>query len=422
MILVVLVIFGYPRLSSSRAERRDTMDWATLYCPNRACSHYGRRFWRSLLVKNGSTRGQKQARCQACGRSVALTYGTAYFDLDAEPALFDTVTRALAEGNGLRATGRIVQIDKDTVASWLRRAAVHCRAVMLYLWDALSVSECQLDELWSFVHTKERHLVTAKRCCDSYGDTWIWLAFAPVWRLVLAFVVGKRTQESANLLLERVVHVTDDHLPFFTSDQLAEYRTALLHAYGQWYQPVRQGPRGPHPQPRRIPRPDLLYAQVVKERERGHVVAVSSKVVFGDSEIVKQRIAASRVSATINTSFVERENLTLRQHTRRLTRDTNGFSKDREWLETQLWLVLAYYHLVLPHASLAQEAPVPAPTRGSGSPRRWLPVTPAMAAGITDHVWTTTELLSYRVPVDFLDQLPKLESLFPPLTVLHHGN
>lgn len=373
-------------------------------------------------MKNGSTRGQKQARCQACGRSVALTYGTAYFDLDAEPALFDTVIRALAEGNGLRATGRIVQIDKDTVADWLQRAAVHCRAVMLYLWDGLSVSECQLDELWSFVHTKERHLTTAKHCCDSYGDAWIWLAFAPVWRLVLAFVVGKRTQASANLLLSRVVHVTDDRVPFFTSDQLTEYRTALLHAYGQWYQPVRQGRRGPHPQPRRIPRPDLLYAQVVKQRERGQVVAVTSKVVFGDLASVNQRLKASCVSASINTSFVERENLTLRQHTRRLTRDTNGFSKDQGWLETHLWLVLAYYHLVLPHTSLAHTAPVPTPTRGTGSPRRWLPVTPAMAAGITDHIWTTTELLSYRVPVDFLDQLPKIESLFPLITVSHHGN
>src|SRR6185295_7301781 len=272
MKLVACILFGYPRLSSSRAERQDTiMDWETLYCPNRACSHYGRRFWRSLLVKNGSTRGQKQARCQACGRSVALTYGTAYFDLDAEPALFDTVTRALAEGNGLRATGRIVQIDKDTVAAWLQRAAAHCRTLMLYLWDALSVTECQLDELWSFVHTKERHLTTAKHCCDNYGDAWIWLAFAPVWRLVLAFVVGKRTQESANLLLERLVQVTDDHIPFFTSDQLTEYRTALLHAYGVWEKPARRGTRGPHPKPRRAPHPDLLYAQVVKERERGQV-------------------------------------------------------------------------------------------------------------------------------------------------------
>jgi IS1 family transposase len=398
------------------------MDWETLYCPNRACSYYGRRFWRSLLVKNGSTRGQKQARCQACGRSVALTYGTAYFDLDAEPALFDTVTRALAEGNGLRATGRIVQIDKDTVAAWLQRAAAHCRIVMLYLWDALSVTECQLDELWSFVHTKERQLPTAKRCCDSYGDTWIWLAFAPVWRLVLAFVVGKRTQASANLLLSRVVQVTDEHIPFFTSDQLAEYRTALLHAYGVWEKPTRRGARGPHPKPQRVAPPDLLYAQVVKQRERGQVVAVSRKVVFGDQASVNERVATSSVSATINTSFVERENLTLRQHTRRLTRDTSGFSKDSGWLETQLWLVMAYYHLVLPHASLASAASAPEPTRGSGSARRWLPVTPAMAAGITDHVWTTSELLSYRVPADFLDQLPELEQLFPSIALLHHGN
>ena len=78
------------------------------------------------------------------------------------------------------------------------------------------------------MHTKERNLISAKLVCETYGDTWIWIAFAPVWRLVLAFVVGKRTQASANLLLERVALVTDDRIPFFSSDQLAEYRTARL--------------------------------------------------------------------------------------------------------------------------------------------------------------------------------------------------
>src|SRR6266496_69173 len=217
-----------------------------------------------------------------------------------------------------RSSARIVQIDKDTAAAWLDRAARHCRTVMLCLWQHLPVTECQLDELWSFVHTKEQNLFVAKLFCETYGDAWVWVAFAPIWRLVVAFVVGKRTQASANLLLERVVHVTDAQVPFFTSDQLAEYRTALLHTYGQWYQPVRQGTRGPHPQRRRVPRPDLLYAQVVKQRERGQVVAVSSKVVFGDADTVKQRLASSSVSTSINTSFVERENLTLRQQNRRL--------------------------------------------------------------------------------------------------------
>ena len=72
------------------------------------------------------------------------------------------------------------------------------------------------------MHTKEHNLITAKLVCETYGDAWIWLAFAPVWRLVLAFVGGLRTQASANLLLERVAQVTDERLPFFTSDQLAQ--------------------------------------------------------------------------------------------------------------------------------------------------------------------------------------------------------
>lgn len=398
------------------------MDWETLYCPNPSCRYYGRPFRQGLLVKNGATRGQKQALCRACGRSVALNYGTAYFELDADPAIFETAIRALAEGNSLRATGRIVQIDKDTACAWLHRAAVQCRLVMLYLWRNLPVAECQLDELWSFVHTKEQHLEAAKLFCATYGDAWIWIAFAPVWRLVLAFVAGKRTQESANLLLHRLVHVSDGTIPFFTSDQLAEYRTALLHVYGQWHQPARNGTRGCYPKPRRIAPPDLLYAQVVKQRERGEVIAVSTKVVFGDAAAIQARLEASPASTLVNTSFVERDNLTLRQQNRRLTRKTTGFSKELVWLEKQLWLSLAYYHLVLPHASLRRELPRPEPSRGRGSARRWEPVTPAMAAGLTDHVWTTTELLSYRVPVAFLAQLPEVERLFPSFEPVHQGN
>ena len=113
-----------------------------------------------------------------------MRYGTAYDGLDADPAIFETAVRALAEGNALRATARIVQVDKDTVCAWLHRVAYHCRTVMLYFWHDLHVSECQLDELWSFVHTKEAHLPGATIYCDTSGDAWVWIAFAPVWRLV----------------------------------------------------------------------------------------------------------------------------------------------------------------------------------------------------------------------------------------------
>jgi IS1 family transposase/transposase-like protein len=398
------------------------MDWETLYCPNPHCHGYGKPFRHGCLVKNGSSRGRRRALCKACGASVVLSYATAYYGLEAEPVIFELAVRALAEGNSLRATGRIVLVDKDTICAWLDRAARHCRVVLLSLWHDLHVNECQLDELWSFVHTKQEHLPGAKIYCETYGDAWVWLAFAPVWRLVVAFVIGKRDQAGADLLLARVAHALDSHIPFFTSDQLPEYQHALLSTYGEWYQPERRGTRGAYPKPRLQPRSDLLYAQVVKRRERGQVVAVSTRLIFGTPEALAACLAHSEVSHTVNTSFVERDNLTQRQSNRRLTRRTNAFSKDLTWFEKQLWVSLAYYHLVLPHQSLQEELPIPEPTRGAGSPRKWRPVTPAMAAGLTDHVWTTRELLGYRVPATFLDQLSTIEHLFPAWDLVHHSN
>src|SRR5438132_12710831 len=108
----------------------------------------------------------------------------------------------------------------------------------------------------------------------------VYVSFAPVWRLVMDIVIGKRTQQSADLLLDRVLHVTDTYMPFFTSDQLPEYRRALLHAYGMWHQPQRQGNRGRYPKPRLMPPPGLLYAQVVKKRALGRLVQVSFNVVL----------------------------------------------------------------------------------------------------------------------------------------------
>ncbi len=225
------------------------MNWETLYCPNRQCLYYGVSFDQGRIVKNGYSYGKKQALCRACGKSIMLSYGTAYFNLEGDAHIFEMGVRALAEGNSIRSTARIVERDKDTICEWLNRAAQQCRLVVLYHWQKLHVTECQLDELWSFVHTKEQHLAHAKLICESYGDAWVWIAFAPVWRLVVAFVVGKRTQEHADLLLARVRAVTDEHVPFFTSDQWGAYDEALLKAYGEWYQPQRQGNRGRYPLP-----------------------------------------------------------------------------------------------------------------------------------------------------------------------------
>ena len=132
---------------------------------------------------------------------------------------------------------------------------------------------------------------------------------------------------------------------------------------------------------------------------------MTKKVIFGSETAIQACLAASNTSQTINTSFVERNNLTCRQGNGRLSRKVLSFSKDLSWMEKHLWLSLTYYHFVLPHASLAQPLSKPQPTRGSGSPKKSQLVTPAMMAGITDHVWTMDELLSYRVPPNFRDEL-----------------
>lgn len=156
-----------------------------------------------------------------------------------------------------------------------------------------------------FRTTKEANLLGAKLLCETYGDAWVCIAFAPVRRMVVAFMVGKRTQENATLLLQRVEAVSDHHIPFFTSDQLPAYEAALLEAYGRLEQPKLRGTRGRHPSPRLVPSPDLLYAQAVKRREGGRVVDVTHKVVFGEAARIEALLKASPASATINTSFVE---------------------------------------------------------------------------------------------------------------------
>ena len=229
----------------------------------------------------------------------------------------------------------------------------------------------------------------------------MWIAFSPVHKLVPAWVVGKRTLPHARRLVFRLKSATDGHIPFFTSDELPRYADALLDVYGDWVQPPRHGTRGRFPNPRRVPPPNLCYAVVVKTRENGRVVEVTTRIVYGSAEQVAAALHASPVSATINTYGVEHNNLTVRQHSRRMGRKVNAFSKDPDYLEYQLTLAFVRfaYHFVVPHRGLRQRLPRALPTKGrKGSYKKWRPVTPAMAAGLTDHVWTMDELLSFRVP------------------------
>jgi len=375
------------------------MDYTTCYCHSSTCPLYGQVAPKARLQMHDWQRQGPRFRCERCDVVVSATTGTAYAGIRTDLHTSLSGATALAEGLGIRATGRLVSVDKDTVNHWLPVLGQHCQGVMNYFFRNLHLHECQLDELWTFIHKKEGHLTPLEKLAEVYGDAWVWIAFSPVYKVVPAWVVGKRTLRYARRLLFRLKSATDGSIPFFTSDELPHYAHALLEVYGVWDTPPRQGTRGRLPKPRRYPPPDLCYAVVVKERAHGRVVHVTTRLIYGTTEQVETALRMSPVSRTITTYGVERQNLTVRQHSRRMGRKVNAFSKDPDYLEEQLTVAFAYYHFVIPHRSLRQRLACPLPTKGGkGSYKKWKSVTPAMAAGLTDHVWTMDELLSFRVP------------------------
>ena len=202
-------------------------------------------------------------------------------------------------------------------------------------------------------------------------------------------------------MAQRFVHhvaqlLAPDCAPLFLTDGFREYLTALLTHYGHWVQPPRHQVTGPPPKPRWRPQPQLLYAQVVKTVRRRRLVRVTHRVVFGTLEAVQQVLAAH--GWQINTAFIERINLTIRQHVAAVGRRVTTLCKGEDGVHQQLTLYHVYYNFCLPHASLRLPLPQPEPTHGTGSAKRWQPRTPAMAAGLTDHVWTLREVLLFRVP------------------------
>jgi IS1 family transposase len=226
---------------------------------------------------------------------------------------------------------------------------------------------------------------------------WVWVAIDPVTKLLVAINVGERTLAMTQRFVHHVSQVlAPDCAPLFLTDGFREYLTALLTHYGRWVQPPRRQAKGPTPQPRWMPVPQLLYAQVIKTTRHRRLVAVKHRVVFGTREAVNRVL--SPLGWQINTAFIERVNLSIRQHVAAVGRRVATLCKGEEGLRQQLTLYHVYYNFVLPHASLRQPLPVPESINGRGSAKRWRPCTPAMAAGLTDHVWSLREVLLYRVP------------------------
>jgi IS1 family transposase len=306
---------------------------------------------------------------------------------------------ALAEGLGIRAVARVFEVDPNTVLAWLVDVAEHATAFSQYFLHDVRVNQVQLDELFALLSAVKAGEVTESEAITrlSRSPHWVWTAMDPVTKLLLAIDAGERTLAMAQGVVHQVAQVlAPDCVPLFLTDGFREYITALLTHYGQWVQPARRQATGPAPKPRWMPLPQLLYAQVVKTVRRRRLVRVRHRVVFGTLEAAQQVLAAC--GWQINTAFIERLNLSIRQHVAAVGRRVTTLCKGEDGLHQQLALYHVYYNFCLPHTSLRQPLPLPEPTYGSGSATQWRPCTPAMAAGLTDHVWTLREVLLFRVP------------------------
>lgn len=210
------------------------------------------------------------------------------------------------------------------------------------------------------------------------------MALAADSRLVVSMVPGKRTGENTAQLVKDFAARTGGKPPaLVTSDEYAPYATALAKQYWEVVTPSKSGKVGRPQQPYAVPLPDLVYATVHKEREKGRVVNVTRKLIYGTEEQLESALANSTVSTTINTSFIERYNGTDRNFNARKVRDTYAFSKDRQVHEAASWIGVTVYNFCRPHRGLAIKG-----IDGTVQHR-----TPAMAAGLASRPLSLTDIM-----------------------------
>jgi IS1 family transposase len=376
------------------------VDTSQHFCPNPDCAYRGWVGWGNLRA-NGHPNGGpwRQLLCVVCRRYVLETLGTLFHGKRTSVDLIVRVLACLAEGLGIRGTARVFEVDPNTVLHWLVEAAEQLQAFSQYFLHDLRVRQVQLDELFALLSAVKAGEVTETEAIERLERSphWVWAAMDPESKLLLVLDVGERTLARAQRVVHHVVQVlAPDCAPLFVTDGFREYLTALLTHYGQWVHPLRRQARGPAPKPRWMPLPQLLYAPVVKTVRRRRLVRVRPRVVFGTLEAVNQVLSVC--GWQINTALIERINLSIRQHVAAVGRRVSTLCKGEDGLRQQLALYHVYYNFVLPHASLRQPLAEPIPTNGAGSAKVWRPYTPAMAAGLTDHVWSLREVLLYRVP------------------------
>ena len=226
---------------------------------------------------------------------------------------------------------------------------------------------------------------------EDCGDVYTLTAIKTETRLFICHHEGDRSTDAAINLFRDVERRRSIHspIPVFTSDNWDPFEEGLVNVYGYLETPRYSG-IGRKPLPKLIPYPSLKYAQVCKQKEKGRVVEVIQRVVFGDPDEVMEALGVDS-GGKINTAYIERLNLTIRNSLARFVRRGMNCSKDLKIHSHAIDFFQAWYNFVKPHQTLRLEI--------NEGRKRWSQRTPAMAEGLTDHVWSLKELLTFRVPI-----------------------
>jgi transposase-like protein/IS1 family transposase len=308
-------------------------------CPT--CKADGQRFGTN---RNGSQR----FRCVECKK----TYSEPMDRLPGSTIPMDKVEQVLQlliEGCSVRSTERISGLHRDTILKVLVAAGEKCEKLMGRLIVNVPVKDVQADEMWGFIFKKEKQVEEDDD--PNYGDAYCFVAMERNTKLVLNFALGKRNKETTDVFIEGLRHATSGQKFQITTDGFGPYKTAI---------------------------PDTLedrasFAQLIKVYRAG----TEGEGRYSPAEVVSTEVVPVMGDPNpkrICTSHIERQNLTMRMQIRRLTRLTNAFSKKWENHWAALCLHFAYYNFCRIH--------------------RTLRVTPAMEAGISDHPWEISELLT----------------------------
>lgn len=212
------------------------------------------------------------------------------------------------------------------------------------------------------------------------------MAYDPEHRLVLEVVPGKRNAKQVCEVVKAAKRRTGGRIPrLITSDEYRPYREAILKAYGIREPVVPTGQPGRPRNPAMIPPPELLYATVHKTRRNGRVVEVDARLQFGTPAMLEAALEASSANTKVNTSFVERHNGTDRHRNSRKVRKTYRFSKDWDVHNAATFFSMYSYNFCWPVRTLREQT----------GPDTYRERTPAMGAGLTDHVWTLREWVMF---------------------------